>query len=116
MPPTKARRHDRSQPGAGIICNHDCLPGSGPAGKILELLHKGGLKTADLEKALDAARAAELADDFDVIEPDIIDPPPPSNRPLVEWVRWLRERMEIQAGHVCEPIAPASGREPEKLR
>jgi len=95
------------QPGAGINCRHNACDGRDRLEYILELLDKGdegGLKIADLKEALAKARAADLdADNFDVIEPDISDPPPPSNRPPAEWVRWLQERMEIKAGHVCEP-------------
>jgi hypothetical protein len=91
------------QPGAGIVCKHASCEGRDRLEHIVEFLRKGGLKTENLTGAVTAARDKSLDEDFDVIDPDISDPPPPSNRPVVDWVQWLRERMEIQAGHLRGP-------------
>lgn len=57
------------QPRAGVVCNHNACQGRDPLEFVMELLRKGGLTTADLVGARDAAKKKSLAEDFQPLKP-----------------------------------------------
>jgi hypothetical protein len=91
------------KPGAGIYCNHNACRGRDRLEFLTELLDKGGLKAADLDKA----RKAQAADDFEVIEdPDSID-----LRPLIKPdLTWTLDTIKANAS----PLRRLRKEDPDK--
>lgn len=82
--------------GAGIYCNHNSCQGRDRLEFLLELLTKGGLTTANLLGAGQAARDKSLEEDFEPIDPDLV-----VLRPLVKpSVNWTRDQVIASASRL----------------
>lgn len=84
------------KPGAGIYCNHNSCQGRDRLEFILELLTRGGLTTANLLGAGEAARTRQLEEDFEPVDPDLV-----VLRPLVKpSVSWTRDQVIAEASRL----------------